>query len=100
MKKYNLHKIMKVAHDIYRKYFKLYQLTHGVKTWADCMRVAWADEKKRVADEEARNAEKEALKAALAQPVKRSSYDYFNAPSSAYYNPNSKGLFGSHYVGD
>ena len=30
MKKYDLHKIMKAAHEIYRKYFKLYQLTHGV----------------------------------------------------------------------
>lgn len=27
MKKYDLHKIMKAAHEIYRKYFKLYQLT-------------------------------------------------------------------------
>ncbi len=24
MKKYDLHKIMKAAHEIYRKYFKLY----------------------------------------------------------------------------
>ncbi|MCD8093908.1 MAG: hypothetical protein LUF01_14225 [Bacteroides sp.] len=77
---------------------KLYSLTHGVKTWADCLKLAWANEKKRVADEEARVAEKEAM--ANAAPAKRSSYDYFNAPSSAYYNPNSKGIFGSQYVGD
>lgn len=100
MKKYDLHKIMKTAHEIYRKYFKLYQLTHGVKTFGDCMRIAWADEKKRIADEKAREAEEEAMKIALAQPEKRSSYDYCNAPVSAYYNPNSKGLFGSCYVGD
>lgn len=100
MKKYNLHQVMKAAHAIYRKYFKLYQLTHGVKTFGDCMKVAWADEKKRVAAEEERNAEKEAIKAALAQPTQRSSYDSFNAPYSAYYNPNSRGDLGSRYVGD
>lgn len=53
MKKYDLHKIMKAAHEIYRKYFKLYQLTHGVQTFGDCLKLAWANEKKRVADEEA-----------------------------------------------
>lgn len=100
MKKYDLHKIMKAAHEIYRKYFKLYQLTHGVQTFGDCMKVAWANEKKRIADEEARKAEKEAMQAALIQPERRSTYDCFNAPSSAYYNPNSKGAFGSRYVGD
>ena len=61
MKKYDLRKIMKTAHEIYRKYFKLYQLTHGVQTFGDCMKVAWANEKKRIADEEARKAEKEAV---------------------------------------
>ena len=30
MKKYDLHKIMKTAHEIYRKYFKLYQLENPV----------------------------------------------------------------------
>ena len=100
MKKYDLHKIMKMAHEIYRKYFKLYQLTHGVQTFGDCMKVAWANEKKRIAEEEARKAEKEAMQAALIQPERRSTYDCFNAPSSAYYNLNSKGAFGSRYVGD
>jgi hypothetical protein len=56
MKRYDLSKIMKAAHQI-KKYMKLYSLTHGIKTWADCLKLAWADEKKRVADEEARNAE-------------------------------------------
>ena len=100
MKKYDLHKIMKAAHEIYRKYFKLYQLTHGVQTFGDCLKLAWADEKKRVADEEARKAEKEVMKAALVRPERRSSYDYCNAPASAYYNQNSKGSLGSRYVGD
>ena len=96
----DLHKIMKAAHEIYRKYFKLYQLTHGVQTFGDCLKLAWANEKKRVADEEARKAEKEVMKAALVRPERRSSYDYCNAPASAYYNQNSKGAFGSRYVGD
>ncbi|RGN69688.1 hypothetical protein DXB48_18835, partial [Bacteroides uniformis] len=53
-----------------------------------------------IADEEARKAEKEVMKAALVRPERRSSYDYCNAPASAYYNQNSKGAFGSRYVGD
>lgn len=44
MKKYDLHKIMKAAHEIYRKYFKLYQLTHGVQTFGDCLKLAWAND--------------------------------------------------------
>lgn len=99
MKRYDLSKIMKAAHQI-KKYMKLYSLTHGVKTWADCLRLAWANEKKMVANEEAKNAEKEAMKAALAQPAKRSSYDYFHAPASTYYTNNSRGRFGSCFVGD
>lgn len=60
MKRYDLSKIMKAAHQI-KKYMKLYSLTHGIKTWADCLKLAWANEKRMVADEEARNAEKEAM---------------------------------------
>ena len=99
MKRYNLSKIMKEAHQI-KKYMKLYSLTHGVKNWADCLKLAWADEKKRVSDEEVINAEKEAMKVSLAEPAKRSSYDDLSIPASAYYNPYSYGRFGSHYVGD
>lgn len=99
MKRYDLSKIMKTAHQI-KKYMKLYSLTHGIKTWADCLKLAWANEKRMVADEEARNAEKEAMKAALAQPAKRSAYDSFHAPASAYYTSNSRGRFGSCFVGD
>ena len=90
---------MKSAHQI-KKYMKLYSLTHGVKTWADCLKLAWANEKKRVSDEEAINAEKEAMKVSLAKPAKRSAYDDLSIPASAYYTNNSKGRFGSHYVGD
>lgn len=92
MNRYDLSRIMKSAHQI-KKYMKLYSLTHGVKTWADCLKLAWANEKKRVSDEEA-------MKAALAQPAKRSSYDDLSIPQSAYYNPYSYGRFGAHYVGD
>ena len=64
MKRYNLSKIMKEAHQI-KKYIKLYSLTHGVKNWADCLKLAWANEKKRASDEEMKNAEKEAMEAYL-----------------------------------
>ena len=88
MKRYNLSKIMKEAHQI-KKYMKLYSLTHGVKNWADCLKLAWVNEKKRVSNEEAKNAEKETMKVSLAEPARRSAY-----------TNNSKGRFGSHYVGD
>ena len=97
--KYDLSKIMKEAHTI-KKYMKLYSLTHGVRTWADCLKLAWADEKKRISDEETSSTEKEAMKKALSQPAKRSSYDDLSIPQSAYYNPCSYGSFGAHYVGD
>ena len=47
------------------------------------MKHAWPNDKTRVADEEARKAEKEVMKAALVRPERRSSYDYCNAPASA-----------------
>lgn len=99
MKRYNLSKIMKEAHQI-KKYMKLYSLTHGVKNWADCLKLAWVNEKKRVSDEGAINAEKEAMKASLAEPARRSVYDDLSIQTSAYYTNNNKGCFGSHYVGD
>lgn len=99
MKRYNLSRIMKSAHRI-RKYMKLYSVTHGVKNWGDCVRLAWANEKDRMYDEKLRRAEKEAMKASLSKPSERSSYDNLSIPQSAYYNPNSHGRFGSQYVGD
>lgn len=99
MKRYNLSKIMKEAHQI-KKYMKLYSLTHGIKNWADCLKLAWANEKKRASNEEAINAGKEAMEASLAEPARRSAYDDLSIPASAYYNPYSYGRFGSHYVGD
>ena len=99
MKRDNLSKIMKEAHQI-KKYMKLYSLTHGVKNWADCLKLAWVNEKKRASDEDTINAEKEAMKASLAEPARRSAYDDLSIPASSYYNPYSYGRFGSHYVGD
>jgi hypothetical protein len=95
MKRYNLSKIMKSAHQI-KKYMKLYGLT----TWAECLKQAWASEKKRIAKEEAEEAEKQAMKADLARPCVRSIYDNLSIPQSAYYNPYSYGHLGAHYVGD
>ena len=99
MKRYNLSKIMKEAHQI-KKYMKLYSLTQGVKNWADCLKLAWVNEKKRVSDEKAINAGKEAMEASLAEPARCSVYDDLSIPTSAYYTNNNKGRFGSHYVGD
>ena len=99
MKRYNLSKIMKEARQI-KKYMKLYSLTHGVKNWADCLKLAWVNEKKRVSDEKAINAGKEAMVASLAEPARRSAYDDLSIPTFAYYTNNNKGRFGSHYVGD
>ena len=99
MKRYNLSKIMKEAHQI-KKYMKLYSLTHGVKNWADCLKLAWVNEKKHVSDEKAINAGKEAMEASLAEPARRSAYDDLSIPTFAYYTNNNKGRFGSHYVGD
>lgn len=79
MKRYNLSKIMKEAHQI-KKYMKLYSLTHGVKNWADCLKLAWVNEKKRVSNEEAKNAEKETMKVSLAEPARRSAYDDLSIP--------------------
>ena len=99
MKRYNLSKIMKEAHQI-KKYMKLYSLTHGVKNWADCLKLAWVNEKKRVSDEETISAEKEAMKASLAEQGTRSAYDDLSIPTSAYYTNNEQVRVGSHYVGD
>lgn len=107
MKKFNLSEIMKTAHNLYKS---------GKYTWADALRKSWKMAKFRIwskievlkAKEET-NARKEAerkhlqeINAAYANitPAKRSSYDDLNIPASAYYNPNSTGRFGSHYVGD
>lgn len=97
MKQYNLSQIMKEAHKI-KKHIKLYSLSHGVKSWGDCLKLAWVNQKKQVAAENARKATKEAF--ANAAPSKRSSYDDLSIPASAYYNANSTGRFGSHFVND
>lgn len=95
MKRYNLSKIMKEAHKI-AKYMRLY----NCKTWGDCLRAAWAQEKRNVKRAEASQAKKEAMKEALSQTSQRSSYDYLNVPLSAYYSNNNRGRFGSCFVGD
>ena len=43
MKRYNLSKIMREAHMI-KRYMILHSLTHGVKTCADCLKLAWVNE--------------------------------------------------------
>lgn len=107
MKKFNLSEIMKAAHNLYKC---------GKYSWPESLRKSWKMAKFRITSRiEALKAEAETnaykgaerkhlqeINAAYASipPAKRSSYDDLNIPASAYYNPNSKGRFGSSYVGD
>lgn len=100
MKKYNLSMIMKSAHRNYKR-------ANGTKSFSDCLKSAWrlAKLQNSFSDENIEKRTREAAKAINAPyedmvQAKRSRYDDKNIPSSAFYNPNSKGRFGSHYVGD
>lgn len=110
MKRYNLSEIMKRAHSLYNN-------TIGKYTWAEALKKSWKMAKfdvmvasQRKAMEEARK-EDEARQ--IAERAKRSetfknwepakpsaSYNDLSIAQSAFYNPNSKDRFGSHYVGD
>lgn len=107
MKKFNLSEIMKAAHNLYKC---------GKYSWPEALRKSWKMAKFRItsriealklkaeahAYKEAERKHLQEINAAYANiaPVKRSSYDDLNIPASAYYNPNSTGRFGAHYVGD
>ena len=75
MKKYNLKKIMTDAHILFRA------LKERGISFGECLRRIWNE-------------------------AKNYSCKYFtdyknnSTPSSAYYNQNSTGLYGAHYVGD
>lgn len=92
MKKYDLHKIMKAAHEIYRKYFKLYQLTHGVQTFGDCLKLAWADEKKRVADEEASGKSSVLLQVGFGSSEMYTNNNLTDEAAERYLAENPKGI--------
>lgn len=100
MKKYNLSMIMKSAHRNYKR-------ANGSKSFSDCLKSAWkfAKLQENFSDDNISKRDKEAAKSINASyrnvvPAQSSSYNDLSIPQSAYYNPNSKGRFGSHYVGD
>ena len=77
MKKYNLKKIMTDAHILFRA------LKERGISFGECLRRIW---------NEAKN-----YSCKYFTDYKPTNY---NTPSSAYYNQNSTGLYGAHYVGD
>ena len=77
MKQYNLSQIMKSAHRKFRS-------VKGEKSFSECLKSAWMFAKLQVSFSD----------------EKRSSYDDLSIPASAYYNANSTGRFGSHFVND
>lgn len=99
MKRYNLSQIMKSAHRSYKRHA-------GNKSFSDCLKFAWMMAKSELSltNEAMVKKDREYVKAINAcgdvTPTKRSSYDDLSIPQSAYYNPYSKGRFGSQYVGD
>lgn len=100
MKQYNLSQIMKSAHRKFRS-------VKGEKSFSKCLKSAWMFAKLQVSfsDENIAKKDREFVQAQNAKfeniaPAKRSSYDDLSIPASAYYNANSTGRFGSHFVND
>ncbi|WP_321479726.1 hypothetical protein [uncultured Bacteroides sp.] len=97
--KFNLSRIMKTAHRSYKR-------ANGEKTFSECLVNSWKLAKLQLAvsgiDENVKKAiqkRNETLRNCVkATPSK--AYNDLNIPESAYYNPNSTGLHGAHYVGD
>lgn len=103
MKKYDLSQIMKSAHRTYK-----YSGKKQGKTFGEVLKSTWRLAKmqnqfsteavKARTDKFLDEKHEEMSKAAVATPSKE--YNNLDIPSSAYYNPNSTGRCGSHYVGD
>ena len=101
--KYNLSEIMRTAHRTYK-----YSGKKQGKTFAEVLKSTWrlAKLQNKFSNEAVKERTDQFLagrsevmsKAAIATPSKE--YNNKNIPSSAYYNPNSTGLYGAHYVGD
>lgn len=97
--KYNLSQIMKSAHRNFKK---------GGKTFSECLKAAWSFAKlqeqfspeavKARTDKFLAAQHERMSKAAVATPSKE--YNNLDIHSSAYYNSNSTGHLGAHYVGD
>lgn len=101
MKRYNLSKIMKRAHENYNS--KMWNMG---RTFGQCLKDAWAVAKSEVALREEREAKaREIEERERRMQVEKSErtynpYNRLDIPASAFYNPNSIGLYGAHYVGD
>lgn len=93
MKRYDLSKIMKEAHKLYRA------LRRCGMSFGEVLRMVWRTAKKNVAmrEAEARKREEWAKQECFTSD---SIYNRMDIPASAFYNANSTGLYGAHYVGD
>lgn len=100
MKRYNLSQIMKSAHRSFKR-------NKGEKSFSDCLKSSWmlaklqdslSDEKIKARTSDFADKRNEAIRNSA--KATRSSYDDLSIPTSAYYNSNSSGRFGAHYVGD
>lgn len=101
MKKFNLSQIMKSAHRSYKR-------NNGEKSFSDCLKSAWKfaklqesvsdDKMKAKATELAQKLNDEIRNSAKSTPSKV--YNDLSIPASAFYNTNSTGRMGAHYVGD
>lgn len=81
MKKYNLKKIMSDAHILYN-YLKKQGYSFG-----ECLKRIWSSAKN-------------GSSLTYLTCYKPANYNDLSTSASAYYNPNSTGKFGAHYVGD
>lgn len=93
MRKYDIKRIMQTAHRIYKNWLPAPQ------SWSEALRLAWQwarDEENERLRREARI--REMLKGYNPKPLP--DYNDKSIPLSAYYNPDSKGHMGAHYVGD
>lgn len=104
MKRYNLTKVMKDAHRLYNNEYQ-----RRGRTWGECLKAAWRWEKDAVKTREEKEAKLQAMltQAWAEHDVKmkqseaeRNPYNDLSIPSSAFYTENTRGRFGSRYVGD
>lgn len=101
MKKFNLSQIMKSAHRSYKR-------NNGEKSFSDCLKSAWKfaklqesvsdDKMKAKTTEFAQKLNEEIRNSAKSTPSK--AYNDLSIPASSFYNTNSTGRMGAHYVGD
>ncbi len=94
MKKYDLKKIMQMAHRTYNSKTQRYGRTFG-----ECLKAAWAIAKSERKFHEEREARMRAMMAEQ-QPVTPVKHDERNLRWEDFYNVNSRGYMGAQYCGD